>query len=232
MELLTSLLTRLFISLEYIRSMLSIKELIARGESQTLEFKFELNSARRIASTISAFSNAGGGTILVGVKDNGAIAGIRLEEEIYVLDAAASMYCNSPVKMEIRRREAEGKLILEAFIPAAISLPVKAETEPGEWKAWIRCGASNRLATPVHLELWRLNNPDKNPPAHFSEKELRVLHVFQEKKWLSLNQATKWSKLPRHIVARTLANFIRWEIINIELEESGGFLFLLRDEKS
>lgn len=210
--------------------MQSLKERILKGESQTLEFKFELNSARRIAETISAFSNADGGTILVGVKDNGALAGIRLDEEIYVLDAAATMYCKPPVVLQTRRWDIDGKSILEAEVPSANEKPVKAEITPGESKAWIRYGASNRLASPVHLALWQLDETQKKSPAHFTEKEQKVLAVLQDKKWISLNQATRFTKLPRHIVARTLAQFLRWEIITCETEHSGGFVFILNDD--
>ena len=54
-----------------------IQKLIKQGEHQTLEFKFRIDDSRKIARTLSAFSNTQGGTILVGIKDNGAIAGIR-----------------------------------------------------------------------------------------------------------------------------------------------------------
>ena len=210
--------------------MQGLKELIAKGESQTLEFKFELNSARKIAATISAFSNAQGGKILVGVKDNGALAGIRLDEEVYVLDAAASMYCDPPVTLKTRRWEVDGKFILEAEVAESIHKPVKAQTEPEEWKAWLRVGASNRLANPVHLALWQIRNPGKEVPAQFTEKEQKVLQVLQDKKWVSLNQACKWSKLPRFLVAKTLAHFMQWGIVYTELEESGGFVFMLRED--
>ncbi|RLD33003.1 MAG: ATP-binding protein, partial [Bacteroidetes bacterium] len=70
-----------------------IKDLIAEGEHQRLDFKFEISDSKKIARTLAAFANTDGGRLLVGVKDNGVIAGVRSEEEYYMVEAAASMYC-------------------------------------------------------------------------------------------------------------------------------------------
>ena len=76
-----------------------IQRLIAEGEHCHQDFKFEISDARKIARSISAFANTGGGRLLVGVKDNGKIAGIRSEEEIYMIEAAANMYCKPTVEL-------------------------------------------------------------------------------------------------------------------------------------
>jgi hypothetical protein len=80
-----------------------IKQLVEEGEHEHQDFKFEISDARKIARSISAFANTGGGRLLVGVKDNGKIAGIRSEEEIYMIEAAATMYCEP--KVEVVPRE-------------------------------------------------------------------------------------------------------------------------------
>ncbi|MCB0820329.1 MAG: ATP-binding protein [Bacteroidetes bacterium] len=206
-----------------------IRELIAGGESQILEFKFELNSARTISRTISAFSNTQGGTLLVGVKDNGSIAGIRIDEEIYVLEAAASIYCKPAVELKIKQHTIESKLILEVKIPEAVVKPVLSEHEPESLKAFTRIGASNRMASPVHLNLWNSSGSNKKP-SEFSEAQMNLLNVFNFKKWLSLNQLCRLSKLPRHVVIQSLADFIRWELIECEPEISGGFVFVLKED--
>ena len=59
--------------------------LIAEGEHQQQDFKFEISDARKIARTLSAFSNTDGGRLLIGVKDNGKIAGVRSDEEKYMI---------------------------------------------------------------------------------------------------------------------------------------------------
>ena len=70
-----------------------IQKLASEGEHEHQDFKFEISDARKIARSLSAFANTGGGRLLVGIKDNGKIAGVRSEEEIYMIEAAASMYC-------------------------------------------------------------------------------------------------------------------------------------------
>ena len=66
-----------------------IHALIAEGEHQQQDFKFEISDARKIAKTLSAFANTDGGKLLIGVKDNGKIAGVRSDEEQYMIEAAA-----------------------------------------------------------------------------------------------------------------------------------------------
>lgn len=61
-----------------------IQTLIAEGEHQMLDFKFEISDSKRIARSLAAFANTDGARLLVGVKDNGAIAGVRSEEEIHI----------------------------------------------------------------------------------------------------------------------------------------------------
>lgn len=68
-----------------------IKELIKRGESHKLEFKstirknlhtnnFDKNIEHAVLKTISAYLNSEGGTLLVGVNDNGEIIGIGADD--------------------------------------------------------------------------------------------------------------------------------------------------------
>ena len=57
---------------------MNLKELIAKGESETLEFKKSLSEWREIVETVSAFSNTKGGTIVVGIGDDERIHGVAI----------------------------------------------------------------------------------------------------------------------------------------------------------
>jgi predicted HTH transcriptional regulator len=52
---------------------------IKEGEGQHLDFKQHISSAEKIARTLVAFANSGGGQLLVGVDDQGEIVGVDPE---------------------------------------------------------------------------------------------------------------------------------------------------------
>ena len=57
---------------------MDIKELIERGETQSLEFKESLRLKDEIGETVSAFSNSDGGAVIVGVSNSGAVPGVDI----------------------------------------------------------------------------------------------------------------------------------------------------------
>ena len=132
-----------------------IHHLVEEGEHCHQDFKFEISDARKIARSISAFANTGGGRLLVGVKDNGKIAGIRSEEEIYMIEAAATMYCQPQMEIETQTFIVEGRTVLKIEINEATTKPVYALDEENKPKAYIRIADENILATPVHLKVWQ-----------------------------------------------------------------------------
>ena len=89
-----------------------IHVLIAEGEHQQQDFKFEISDARKIAKTLSAFSNTDGGRLLIGVKDNGKIAGVRSDEEKYMIEAAAQLYCLPEVHYSMQTFHVDGRSVL------------------------------------------------------------------------------------------------------------------------
>ena len=93
-----------------------IHALIAEGEHQQQDFKFEISDARKIAKTLSAFANTDGGKLLIGVKDNGKIAGVRSDEEQYMIEAAAELYFSPEVNYIMQNYLVEGRSVLVVLI--------------------------------------------------------------------------------------------------------------------
>jgi ATP-dependent DNA helicase RecG len=56
----------------------TLTDLLASGEGETLEFKTSLADSRKIIETAAAMATRGGGTILIGVKDDRTVVGANL----------------------------------------------------------------------------------------------------------------------------------------------------------
>ena len=132
-----------------------IQRLIDEGEHEHQDFKFAISDARKIARSISAFANNDGGRLLIGVKDNGNIAGVRNEEDIYMIEQAAQMYCRPPQSVDITAFKTEGgAIVLRATIAKATSRPVKCQEPDGSWKAYYRVKDENILAPSIMIKAW------------------------------------------------------------------------------
>ena len=137
-----------------------IQKLISKGEHQHLDFKFEINDASLIAKSFSAFANATGGKLLIGVNDNGRVTGVRSEEEQYMIDAAATYYCSPPVPYSIRRWDCKGKTVLEVDIPEGTRKPYFARHKNKPLVAYIRIADRDVKASYIQLLVWeKQNNP-------------------------------------------------------------------------
>ena len=190
-----------------------IKRLIQSGENQQLDFKFEISDSRKIAKTLVAFSNTDGGTLLIGVKDNGKIAGVRTDEEFFMVQAAAGMYCKPEVLFESKRWTVEGKTVLEITIPKGLDYPYFAQTEPDKWLAYVRIKDENILATSVHLKVWRNKTHDRGILMEYSEKVKKLLQYLELNQSISISKFCRTAFLPKKAAENILADLIYFGLI-------------------
>ena len=190
-----------------------IYKLIEEGEHQQQDFKFEISDARKIAKSLSAFSNTDGGRLLIGVKDNGKIAGVRSEEEIYMIEAAAKLYCQPQVNCQMQIHDIDGHTVLEVIVPPGTTKPYYAKDQTNKCWAYIRIKDENILATPVHLKVWQQEGTQKGSFLHYTEQERLLLDYLTTHPAITLNQYCRLARIPRIKAENTLAKFIRFELI-------------------
>ncbi len=163
-----------------IRGKYYIQRLIEEGEHEHQDFKYKISDACKIARSISAFSNNDGGRLLVGVKDNGVIAGIRSEEDVHVIEAAAEIYCRPAVRVEMTAFQCEGGLVvLRASIPRAEARPVACREEDGSWRAYYRVADENIAAHPLMVRTWRREYVEAADGLAFSADEGALLQSLE-----------------------------------------------------
>lgn len=138
-----------------------IQDLIAQGEHVSQDFKFLISDARKIARSISAFANNMGGRLLIGVKDNGIAAGVRNDEDIYVVEQAATQFCRPAQQVEFTAfNVGAGVTVIRASVPRSASRPVMALDTDRRWKAYFRVHDENILAHPLMVRAWRKASSD------------------------------------------------------------------------
>ena len=203
-----------------------IKRLIAGGENQQLDFKFEVADARKIARSLAAFANTEGGRLLVGVKDNGKIAGIRSEEEFYMVEAAAHLYCKPAVYFETVEWEIEKKKILEIIIPKSEQKPHYAPQKDDKYLIYIRVNDQNLLANSVLLKVWRREKQIKGTRLRFTDNERLLLNYLQDHARITLSKFIKEAEISKRKAETILVNLILLDIIEIHFTDKGAFYTL------
>lgn len=203
-----------------------LEELIAQGEHQQQDFKYKIQDATKLAKSVSAFANTDGGRLLIGVRDDGHLSGVRSEEEIYMMEKAAKECCRPASAITFDTYHAEGRTIVIATIPKATQRPVCAIDEEGRAVAYVRVKDENIVATPVHLEMWKQERASMVVMT-YSEQETHLIDTLREHDGEGLNRLVRLSGLSRWKVVKTLARFVRYGLVALSYEE-GRFVFRLK----
>ncbi len=192
---------------------MNLLSLIKEGEHQRQDFKYKISNVNKIAHSISAFANTDGGRLLVGIHDDGRIAGVDSDEEIYMIDAAAQSFCRPAVDCAMESEEIHGRKVLIVSIPKSEACPVMAKEEDGTYRAYVRVDDENIVASPVHLALWRSGDKEYT----FTQKELSCLSFLTEQ-GITLNRFSRLCPLSRKASVWLMASFVRFGLAEIYLD--------------
>ena len=199
---------------------------INEGEHQQQDFKFCISDSKKIARSLVAFANTDGGRLLVGVKDNGKIAGVRSEEEFHMIEAAANLYSKPSVNFEFNTWKIEGKIILEINISPSDQRPHFALNEKEEWKPYVRVHDENRMGNKILAAVWVQEKSNKSDSILFSSSEIELLKSLRNREYFSFNQFKRMSKLHYKRAEKLIIKLICWDIIDLEFTQQGCKYFL------
>jgi predicted HTH transcriptional regulator len=198
-----------------------LKKLIEEGENQQLDFKFCISDSRKIARTLSAFANTDGGKILIGVRDNGSIAGIKSDEEYYMVETAVELFCRPRINFTIRQHTSGGKTVLEVEVIRGIQRPYKVKDENGKWLAYFRHGDQNLAANRVLLQVWRKEEKGSGVRVKFGKVENSLMDYLSKNGSITLSKFRKIAGIPSYKAESILANLIIFKILIMNSSEKG-----------
>ena len=195
-----------------------LQSLIREGEHQQQDFKYRVSDALKLAKSVSAFANTDGGRLLIGVRDDGNMSGVRDEEEIYMMHQAAYRYCRPEASIKFDTYHVEGRTIVIATVPPSERRPICVVSDNEKPRAYIRIGDENIVASPIHLAIWRESQNPQGSMLTYTDAVRKILDVLQDQR-LSLNLIVKRSHIPRPKVISLLARLIRFNVVHWEYSD-------------
>lgn len=116
-----------------------LDDLITRGEGTRLEFKRTISTAHRIARTLAAFANTAGGTLLIGVADDGRIVGVPSElREMRRIEEATDRLVDPPLAVSYEVQKPDGRVILIITVAESEEKPHYAIDEHNRRTIYVR----------------------------------------------------------------------------------------------
>lgn len=206
-----------------------LRKLIAEGESQHLDFKYCVSDSRKIARTLTALANSDGGRILIGVRDNGSIAGIRSDEEIYMVDTAAHLFCRPEITFTVKQHTTAGKTIVEVEVMKGEKRPYQSKDENGKWLPYFRNKDQNLVANRVLLQVWRKKEKPLGVMVKFGTAENLLMDYLQKNGAITLSKFRKIACIPAHKTEAIIANLILFKVLIMNASEK-GFTYELNQE--
>jgi len=123
--------------------------IVASGEDSKTQFKLKFDNIDKLSAEIAAMANSEGGTILVGISDDGEIVGVEdLPKLNQWISNAASQKIIPPVQVITDNVIYKNKLIVCIKVPLGTNKPYAVN----QTDFWVKVGADKRRATREELQ--------------------------------------------------------------------------------
>lgn len=201
---------------------------IAEGEGLHLDFKYAVSDSKKIARSLAAFANTTGGSLLLGVKDNGKIVGVNSDEEYYMIETAAQVFCKPEVPFEVQRWDINGKVVLEIKITESDKKPHTAPDKDGKSATYIRIADENIRVNHLYAQyLKQLNG--KPRPVNFGDRHQKVVDFLNAEGASSYTKIWKKLHLTTKEAEQLLLDLLAINVIRFEYTPEHSFFEIARD---
>ncbi len=191
-----------------------LKNLVATGESSFLEFKHKVASPEKIAREIAAFANTTGGTILIGVSDNGELVGTEsyMEEEFW-LDEAAKL-CVPEIDIHMELLNIGNKDIIIVNIPEAEKKPIYLKGKKRR-KVFVRQADESVLANEELIEVMKLGSQEEGITFEFGENEQLLFRFLNEYSEITVERFSTIINTTTYTAAKILVNLVSVGVLDL-----------------
>jgi predicted HTH transcriptional regulator len=203
------------------QNLFDIRKLVLEGEGQHLEFKRKAAHPEKIVREFIAFANTDGGTLLVGVDDDGSIPGLKYpEEEIHVITAALQQTCRPLlVYQESVLPISENRSVIRYDISPSEKLHFLILDKTRE--TFVRVQDMSIKASAEMQEIIRRSKKKRDVRFVFGDAEKNLMNYFEQNPQITLSQYIKFSGLNRFRASRKLILLVLANVLKITASEKG-----------
>jgi len=200
-----------------------LKKLAAEGEGLQLEFKRKAAYPEKIVRELIAFANTEGGTLLVGVDDDGSIPGVKYpEEEGHVISEALKKYCRPALLYkESIIAISEHKYVVRFDIPPSSKRPHYLVLDKDTKQSFVREKDMSIKASAEMEEIVRRSKHKRDIRFTFGDDEKKLMEYLHEHPSISLPVYQKLSGLNRFKARRKLILLVLANVLKITASEKG-----------
>jgi predicted HTH transcriptional regulator len=189
---------------------------VAGGEGLHLEFKRKASDPEKIVRELVAFANTEGGTLLVGVADDGSIPGIKYpEEESFVIRQAIL----KQVRPMLRFSEeviavAPARYVLAYHIQAGKRLPYQIKQTNG-LVCYVRINDQSIKASAEMRAVLRQRHRRHNRLIRYGEHEQLLMQHLARNHTITLQDFANLTKLSRKKASRKLVHLVLANLLKL-----------------
>ena len=194
-----------------------LQALVAKGEGQHLEFKLKLPEWPKLMREIVAFANTDGGTVLVGVDDDGTIAGLRDPREI---EEALHLHLHEWMRpaLELRIEPvplSRKRAVVAIIVPRSHDKPHYALDSPldEQGTALIRIADNSVRASKETRELLRYEGRERDMKVEYGDKERILMQYLADHGTITVAGYAELAKIPTAAASRTLVHLVKANVL-------------------
>lgn len=195
---------------------------VSQGEGHQLEFKRKASHPDKIVRELIAFANTDGGTLLIGVDDDGSIPGVKFpEEESLAVQQVLKKHCRPVLQYdETILPISEKRYIVQFHIPRGDRRPYFFVAD-GKKETFVRQLDQSLRASREMSEIIRRRRSSHGARFTYGEAEQKIIRFLDTQPAISLQEFSKLAGLNRFLASRKIVRLVLTNVLKITPTEKG-----------